>query len=237
MKSLSVTAKRCSHDNARAHRQPLRGTQTRPRPQIRKRGGRAPAPHALRRAARRQPARGATPVLLDDFLASRSRPRPRGFNHLLGVVRRLLDWAVAHELLEASPLQTRPHRETATRIPFLFDITQARRLLDAAAALPDYTQAPNAERLIARSSRSATGSDCESVRRARCVSVTSIALAACSSSGAASSARAGLSRTARGSRNSSASNCSADVTAGYCTTTHRCSPSTDTDPCTRKASA
>ena len=83
-----------------------------------------------------------TPVLLDDFLASRSRPRPRGFNHLLGVVRRLLDWAVAHELLEASPLQTRPHRETATRIPFLFDITQARRLLDAAAALPDYTQAP-----------------------------------------------------------------------------------------------
>jgi integrase len=83
-----------------------------------------------------------TPVLLDDFLASRSRPRPRGFNHLLGVVRRLLDWAVAHELLEASPLQTRPRRETAKRIPFLFDINQARRLLDAAAALPDYTQAP-----------------------------------------------------------------------------------------------
>lgn len=83
-----------------------------------------------------------TPVLLDDFLASRSRPRARGFNHLLGVVRRLLDWAVTHELLEASPLQTRPRRETATRIPFLFDITQARRLLDAAAALPDYTQAP-----------------------------------------------------------------------------------------------
>src|ERR1039458_9246779 len=83
-----------------------------------------------------------TPVLLDDFLGSRSRPRPRGFNHLLGVVRRLLNWAVAHELLEASPLQTRPRRETATRIPFLFDVTQARRLLDAAAALPDYTQAP-----------------------------------------------------------------------------------------------
>ena len=78
-----------------------------------------------------------TPVLLDDFLASRSRLRPRGFNHLLGVVRRLLDWAVAYELLGASPLQTRPRRETATRIPFLSDTTQARRLLDAAAALPD----------------------------------------------------------------------------------------------------
>jgi integrase len=82
-----------------------------------------------------------TPVLLDDFLASRSRPRPRGFNHLLGVVRRLLDWAVAHELLEASP-QTHPRRETATRIPFLFDTAQVPRLLDAAAALPEYTQAP-----------------------------------------------------------------------------------------------
>jgi integrase len=83
-----------------------------------------------------------TPILLDDFLASRSRSRPRGFNHLLGVVRRLLDWAVARELLEVSPLQTRPRRETARRIPFLFDITQARQLLDAAAALPDCTQAP-----------------------------------------------------------------------------------------------
>ena len=83
-----------------------------------------------------------TPALLDDFLASRSRPRPRGFNQLLGVVRRLLDWAVARELLEASPLRTRPRRETAKRIPFLFDTTQARQLLDAAAALPDCTQAP-----------------------------------------------------------------------------------------------
>ena len=36
-----------------------------------------------------------TPVLLDDFLASRPRPRPRSFNHLLGVVACWLDWAVA----------------------------------------------------------------------------------------------------------------------------------------------
>ena len=36
-----------------------------------------------------------TPALLEDFLASRPRPRPRGFNHLLGVVRCLLDWAVS----------------------------------------------------------------------------------------------------------------------------------------------
>jgi integrase len=83
-----------------------------------------------------------TPALLEDFLASRPRPHPRSFNHLLGVVRCLLDWAVTWGLLEASPLQARRHRVTGQRIPFLFDPAQARRLLDAAAALPDGPRAP-----------------------------------------------------------------------------------------------
>jgi integrase len=83
-----------------------------------------------------------TPALLEDFLASRPRLRPRSFNHLLGVVRCLLDWAVTWGLLEASPLQARRRRVTAARIPFLFDPVQARRLLDAAAALPDGPRAP-----------------------------------------------------------------------------------------------
>ena len=85
---------------------------------------------------------GLTPALLEDLLASRPRPHPRGFNHLLGVVRCLLDWAVTWGQLEASPLQTRRHRVTEQRIPFLFDPVQARRLLDAAAALPDDPRAP-----------------------------------------------------------------------------------------------
>ncbi len=84
-----------------------------------------------------------TPALLEDFLASRPRPHPRSFHHLLGVVRCLLDWAVTWGLLEASPLQARRHRVTAARIPFLFDPVQARRLLDAAAALPDGPRAPS----------------------------------------------------------------------------------------------
>ena len=75
--------------------------------------------------------------LLEDFLASRPRSRPRSFNHLLGVVRVFLDWAVTQELLAASPLQARPRRGGADRLPFIFDPTQARRLLAAAAALPD----------------------------------------------------------------------------------------------------
>ena len=83
-----------------------------------------------------------TPALLEDFLASRPRTHPRSFNHLLGVVRGLLDWAVAWGLLEASPLQARRRRVTSQRIPFLFGPDQARRLLDAAAALPDSPRAP-----------------------------------------------------------------------------------------------
>jgi integrase len=82
-----------------------------------------------------------TPALLDEFLASRPRSRPRSFNHLLGVVRCLIDWAVTRELLEASPLQARPRRVTSSQVPFLFDAALARRLLDAAAALPDNPRA------------------------------------------------------------------------------------------------
>ena len=83
-----------------------------------------------------------TPALLDGFLASRPRTRPRSFNHLLGVVAGLLEWAVAQEMLEVSPaLRERRRRATSARVPFLFDAGQARLLLDAAAALPDNARA------------------------------------------------------------------------------------------------
>ncbi|MBV9278442.1 MAG: tyrosine-type recombinase/integrase, partial [Chloroflexi bacterium] len=54
----------------------------------------------------------------------------------------LLDWAVGQQLLAASPLRTRRRRATAERIPFVFDTDQARRLLQAAASLPDRSMAP-----------------------------------------------------------------------------------------------
>jgi integrase len=84
-----------------------------------------------------------SPAVLDEFLASRQRSNARSFNHLLGVVGCLLDWSVAQELLECSPLQTRRRRVTATRIPFILDAAQARRLLDAAGALSDGSRAPH----------------------------------------------------------------------------------------------
>jgi integrase len=78
-----------------------------------------------------------TSALLDEFLASRPRSRPRSFNHLLGAVACLLEWSVAHELLPVSPLRARRRRASSERVPFLFDATRARQLLGAAAALPD----------------------------------------------------------------------------------------------------
>lgn len=82
-----------------------------------------------------------TPALVDDFLASRPRARPRSFNHLRGVVSGLLQWAVTNELIETSPLTTRRRRAGSGPVPFLFDPAQARRLLDAAGALPDNPRA------------------------------------------------------------------------------------------------
>jgi integrase len=82
-----------------------------------------------------------TPAFLDAFVASRPRTRPRSFNHLVGVVGCFLDWAVTQQLLAASPLHITRRRETTRRLPFLFDPAQARRLLDAAAELPDNSRA------------------------------------------------------------------------------------------------
>ena len=78
-----------------------------------------------------------TPDLVAEFLAARPRPRPRSYNQLLGVLRRLFDWLVTQEILGQSPLRALPHRTTAQRLPYLFDATQARRLLDLAGRLPD----------------------------------------------------------------------------------------------------
>jgi hypothetical protein len=87
------------------------------------------AARLLRRRARaRRPDQLPSPCLRTSSGPGRGS-RPRSFNHLLGVVAGLLDWAVTHELLEASPLQVRPlPGDLDTRlVPF-------RRLPDAPAA-------------------------------------------------------------------------------------------------------
>lgn len=80
---------------------------------------------------------------LDDFVASRPRARARSFNHLVGILGCFLDWAVTQGRLDTSPQQRVHRRETDERLPFILDIAQARRLLDAAAALPDNPRGRN----------------------------------------------------------------------------------------------
>jgi integrase len=78
-----------------------------------------------------------TGPLLEAFVASRPRRRARSFNHLVGILACFLDWSVCQGRLEATPLRRVHRRETDERLPFIVDVVQARRLLDAAAALPD----------------------------------------------------------------------------------------------------
>lgn len=82
-----------------------------------------------------------TTVFLDAFVASRPRTRARSFNHLVNVLGCFFDWAVSQRRLAASPLRRVHRRETDQRLPFLFDAAGARRLLEAAAALPDNPRA------------------------------------------------------------------------------------------------
>ena len=69
-----------------------------------------------------------TPELIEAFLTSRPRHRPRSFNHLLGVLHRLFDWLVAREIVPRSPVRTATRRAVAPRIPFIFTPEQARQL-------------------------------------------------------------------------------------------------------------
>jgi integrase len=82
-----------------------------------------------------------TPALLEEFLGSRPRTRPRSFNHLLGVARGLFRWAVAQELLDSAPVLPRPRDASSGLVPFLFTPARARDLLAAAARLPDNARA------------------------------------------------------------------------------------------------
>lgn len=79
---------------------------------------------------------------IERFLASRPRSRPRSYNHLLGVLKRFFDWLVMQELVAATPVHASPRRNTGQRIPYIFDLAQARHLLETARQLPDQPKGP-----------------------------------------------------------------------------------------------
>ena len=82
-----------------------------------------------------------TPAHIEAFVNSRVRPMPRSYNELLGALRGLFDWLVAHEVLPESPLRCEPRRVPPRRRPFLFNTEQVRCLLEAAAKLPSNPRA------------------------------------------------------------------------------------------------
>jgi integrase len=84
-----------------------------------------------------------TAAMVDKFLASRPRNRPRSYNHLLSVVNRLFKWLVRQNRLPQSPVQSRPRHATASETTFLFDRVHAQKLLQLAAELPDNNNGRN----------------------------------------------------------------------------------------------
>jgi len=88
-----------------------------------------------------QPVVAIEPALIEAFLASRSRPRARSHNHLLGVIRCLFNWLVIHERLEDSPVRSRPRRTTSRLRPFLFEPSQVEQILGMAGQLPGHPRA------------------------------------------------------------------------------------------------
>jgi site-specific recombinase XerD len=83
-----------------------------------------------------------TPLLIEVFLASRPRKSPRSYNHLLGVIRRFFSWLVVQGILDSSPVKAHTRRATTKRQPFLFGLSDAKKLLAAADNLPDNSRAP-----------------------------------------------------------------------------------------------
>jgi site-specific recombinase XerD len=77
-----------------------------------------------------------TPALLDEFLLSRPRSRPRSYNHLRCTVGRLFSYLVDHGKLAETPLRSPPRRARYQRTPFIFDADAAKRLLALAKVLP-----------------------------------------------------------------------------------------------------
>lgn len=80
-------------------------------------------------------------ALIDDFLKSRPRVSPRSYNHLLGIVHRFFAFAVMQEWVQRNPVTASPRPETGGRIPYLFDLNAARRLLAVARSLPERSMA------------------------------------------------------------------------------------------------
>jgi integrase len=83
-----------------------------------------------------------TPAILDAFFLSRPRDRPRSFNHLVGVVWRLFEWMVEHEVIDRSPVTMKLRRRGQARPPCILGLQDVQQLVDLAGQFPDRSTAP-----------------------------------------------------------------------------------------------
>ena len=132
-----------------------------------------------------------TPALIDEFLASRPRSRPRSYNHLRCTIGRLFAYLVSHGKLPRTPLQSPSRRSRYQRSPFIFDQTAARRLLAIARSFTD-----RGGTIDRGNTYYASGKSVDYVSRM------SISSAACSLFARRSSTRADWYRSVRSSRSS-----------------------------------
>jgi integrase len=83
-----------------------------------------------------------TPPIVDAFFLSRPRNRPRSFNHLIGIVSRLFEWMVEHDIIGRSPVTMKPRRRGQPRPPCILRLDDVQRLVDLARGFPDRSTAP-----------------------------------------------------------------------------------------------
>ena len=86
---------------------------------------------------------GIDSISIERFLQSRPRTRPRSYNHLLGVLHRFFDWAVVQRIAANNPVTAARRRDTGKRIPYLFNLNDAKRLLEVVSTLPGRSRAPH----------------------------------------------------------------------------------------------
>jgi integrase len=86
-------------------------------------------------------AKAVTSEIVDAFLSSRPRMGAASSNNVLRTLQRFFAWLVLQGQLELSPVRAGPRRDVAKRIPFLMELAESRRLLDAAGQLRDTSNA------------------------------------------------------------------------------------------------
>jgi integrase len=78
-----------------------------------------------------------TPAMIDNFLLSRPRRRPRSYNHLRCTIVRMFAYLVDQGRLAKSPVQSPARRSRYERTPYIFDADHASRLLAIAQTFVD----------------------------------------------------------------------------------------------------